>query len=164
MSLGEAVEVFTKLTIGDGLVSQVPAFLISLAAGLIVTRSSSETDLGRDVTGQLFRRPEVLGCRRVPGPDGLLGAAEAPLLTLAAAPGGGGLRAPGRPDPVEASVPEPPRVAPTTPRDASNRPRSRRRQARLRPRHPAHRHPSLPRSALTTCCGSIRWSWRSATG
>ena len=49
MSLGEAVNVFTKLTIGDGLVSQVPAFLISLAAGLIVTRSSSSTDLGRDV-------------------------------------------------------------------------------------------------------------------
>ena len=54
MSLGEATNVFTKLTIGDGLVSQVPAFLISLAAGLIVTRSSSSTDLGRDVIGQLF--------------------------------------------------------------------------------------------------------------
>src|SRR5262249_57802368 len=54
MSPSEAVSVFTKLTIGDGLVSQVPAFLISLAAGLIVTRSSSESDLGRDVTEQLF--------------------------------------------------------------------------------------------------------------
>ena len=61
MAPGEAVEVFTKLTIGDGLVTQVPAFLISLAAGLIVTRSSSDSDLGRDVTGQLFGRPEVLG-------------------------------------------------------------------------------------------------------
>jgi flagellar biosynthesis protein FlhA len=61
MSVGEAVSVFTKLTIGDGLVSQVPAFLISLAAGLIVTRSSSETDLGRDVTEQLFGRRAVLG-------------------------------------------------------------------------------------------------------
>ena len=60
MSLGEAVGVFTKLTIGDGLVSQVPAFLISLAAGLIVTRSSSDTDLGRDVVSQLFGRPSVL--------------------------------------------------------------------------------------------------------
>ena len=65
MSLGEAVNVFTKLTIGDGLVSQVPAFLISLAAGLIVTRSSSETDLGRDVIGQLFGRREVLGVAAV---------------------------------------------------------------------------------------------------
>ena len=60
MGLAEAVDVFTKLTIGDGLVSQVPAFLISLAAGLIVTRSSSDTDLGRDVTEQLTGRPEVL--------------------------------------------------------------------------------------------------------
>ncbi len=60
MGLAEAVNVFTKLTIGDGLVSQVPAFLISLAAGLIVTRSSSDTDLGHDVTEQLLGRPEVL--------------------------------------------------------------------------------------------------------
>ena len=61
MSVGEAVDVFTKLTIGDGLVSQVPAFLISLAAGLIVTRSSEPTDLGADVVGQLLGRPAVLG-------------------------------------------------------------------------------------------------------
>ena len=60
MSPGEAVDVFTKLTIGDGLVSQVPAFLISLATGLIITRSSAESDLGRDVAGQLLNRPEVL--------------------------------------------------------------------------------------------------------
>ena len=65
MSLGEAVNVFTKLTIGDGLVSQVPAFLISLAAGLIVTRSSSSTDLGRDVVGQLFWNRGVLGTAAV---------------------------------------------------------------------------------------------------
>jgi flagellar biosynthesis protein FlhA len=61
MSLGAAVNVFTRLTIGDGLVSQVPAFLISLAAGLIVTRSSSESDLGRDLTAQLFGHRGVLG-------------------------------------------------------------------------------------------------------
>ena len=45
MSLSEAGSLFTKLTIGDGLVSQVPAFLISLAAGLLVTRSSHEVNL-----------------------------------------------------------------------------------------------------------------------
>lgn len=61
MSPIDAVNVFTKLTIGDGLVSQVPAFLISLAAGLIVTRSSSSTDLNQDVVGQMFSRPGVLG-------------------------------------------------------------------------------------------------------
>jgi flagellar biosynthesis protein FlhA len=61
MSPSDAINVFTRLTIGDGLVSQVPAFLISLAAGLVVTRSSSSTDLNRDVIHQLFARPGVLG-------------------------------------------------------------------------------------------------------
>jgi flagellar biosynthesis protein FlhA len=60
MGLSEAVNVFTRLTIGDGLVSQVPAFLISLAAGLIVTRSSSSTDLNLDVIDQLSSQPGVL--------------------------------------------------------------------------------------------------------
>lgn len=60
MPISDAADVFTRLTIGDGLVSQVPAFLISLAAGLIVTRSSSESNLRRDVVGQTFRHPEVL--------------------------------------------------------------------------------------------------------
>ncbi len=60
MSLAEASEVFTKLTIGDGLVSQVPAFLISLAAGLLVTRSSTETNLPSQFIQQIFSRPEAL--------------------------------------------------------------------------------------------------------
>lgn len=60
MSIGDAADVFTRLTIGDGLVSQVPAFLISLAAGLIVTRSSSDSNLRRDVIHQTFRHPEAL--------------------------------------------------------------------------------------------------------
>src|SRR4051794_36993140 len=65
MAPGEAVDVFTKLTIGDGLVTQVPAFLISLAAGLIVTRSSEETDLGHDVIAQLLGRREGLAVAAV---------------------------------------------------------------------------------------------------
>ncbi len=86
LSVGEAVGIFTKLTIGDGLVSQVPAFLISLAAGLIVTRSSSPTDLGRDVTGQLFGRPEVLGTASVfLGLLAFTALPKVPLLTLSAA-------------------------------------------------------------------------------
>ena len=60
MSLGQAASLFTTLTIGDGLVSQVPAFLISLAAGLLVTRSSSESDLPREFLEQLFSRPRAL--------------------------------------------------------------------------------------------------------
>jgi flagellar biosynthesis protein FlhA len=60
MSLPEAAEVFTKLTIGDGLVSQVPAFLISLAAGLLVTRSTKQTNLPTEFLSQLFARPQAL--------------------------------------------------------------------------------------------------------
>jgi flagellar biosynthesis protein FlhA len=88
MSLGDAVNVFTKLTIGDGLVSQIPAFLISLAAGLIVTRSSSSTDLSADVTGQLFSKPAVLGTAAAfLGFMALTPLPKVPLLTLGGALG-----------------------------------------------------------------------------
>lgn len=60
-SFGASVEVFTKLTIGDGLVSQVPAFLIALAAGLIVTRSSSRANLNTELTSQLTGKAPALG-------------------------------------------------------------------------------------------------------
>jgi flagellar biosynthesis protein FlhA len=60
MSVTQAAELFTKLTIGDGLVSQVPAFLISLAAGLLVTRSNKRVNLPAEFMGQLFSRPQAL--------------------------------------------------------------------------------------------------------
>jgi flagellar biosynthesis protein FlhA len=60
MTFSQAGEIFTKLTIGDGLVSQVPAFLISLAAGLLVTRSNSDTNLPSEFIRQLFSRPQAL--------------------------------------------------------------------------------------------------------
>jgi len=60
LRLAEAGEVFTKLTIGDGLVAQTPALLISVAAGLLVTRSSQSVDLPREFLQQLFSRPQVL--------------------------------------------------------------------------------------------------------
>jgi len=60
MSLNNAASLFTRLTIGDGLVSQVPAFLISLAAGLLVTRSSHEVNLPAEFIKQLFSRPQAL--------------------------------------------------------------------------------------------------------
>src|SRR5579883_2471642 len=55
-----AAQTYTILTVGDGLVSQIPALLISTAAGIIVTRAASEADLGTAVTGQLFASPRVL--------------------------------------------------------------------------------------------------------
>jgi flagellar biosynthesis protein FlhA len=60
MGFAEAAEVFTRLTIGDGLVSQVPAFLVSLAAGLITTRSSQKSDLPMQFLAQVFHSPRAL--------------------------------------------------------------------------------------------------------
>lgn len=60
MSFQDALETFSVLTIGDGLVSQVPALLISTAAGLIVTRAASEGNLAYDLQVQLFRYPKLL--------------------------------------------------------------------------------------------------------
>jgi flagellar biosynthesis protein FlhA len=60
MTLAESAKVFTHLTIGDGLVSQVPAFLISLAAGLLVTRSTQKSNMPREFMQQIFSRPQAL--------------------------------------------------------------------------------------------------------
>ncbi len=54
MPLVEAMQKYTLLTVGDGLVSQIPALLISTATGLIVTRAASESNLGQDLIKQLF--------------------------------------------------------------------------------------------------------------
>jgi len=60
MPFQEALETFSILTIGDGLVSQIPALLISTAAGLIVTRAASDGNLAHDMTSQMFRYPKLL--------------------------------------------------------------------------------------------------------
>jgi flagellar biosynthesis protein FlhA len=60
LSWSQIVDVFSRLTIGDGLVNQVPALLISLAAGLLVTRSGQRTNLSHEMTSQLFYHPRVL--------------------------------------------------------------------------------------------------------
>jgi flagellar biosynthesis protein FlhA len=59
--LMDCLSLYTKLSIGDGLASQVPAFIVSLAAGLIVTRTSSKTNLGDEVLNQVFAKPKALG-------------------------------------------------------------------------------------------------------
>ncbi|QIK84291.1 flagellar biosynthesis protein FlhA [Sanguibacter sp. HDW7] len=53
MSAGEALETYSLLTIGDGLVTQIPALLLSVSTGLIVTRSASDSDLGTATGAQL---------------------------------------------------------------------------------------------------------------
>lgn len=60
LEFGESLEKFSILTIGDGLVAQIPALLISTAAGLIVTRAASEGNLSEDLTTQLFKYPKML--------------------------------------------------------------------------------------------------------
>ena len=59
LSFSAAAETFTLLTIGDGLVSQMPALLVSTAAGIVVTRAAGQ-DLGTQVGAQVFGRPRVL--------------------------------------------------------------------------------------------------------
>ncbi|HZK42816.1 MAG TPA: flagellar biosynthesis protein FlhA [Syntrophomonadaceae bacterium] len=61
MALSEAAQTYTLLTVGDGLVTQIPALLISTATGIIVTRSASKYSLGREVGTQLFNQPKALG-------------------------------------------------------------------------------------------------------
>ena len=60
MGLGEAALKFTNLTIGDGLVSQIPALFISIASGMVVTRAASDSNLGEDILSQLFAQPKLL--------------------------------------------------------------------------------------------------------
>ncbi len=61
MPLSEAARVFTLLTIGDGLVAQIPSLLLSTATAIMVTRVSTEQDMGDEIVGQLFADPKTLG-------------------------------------------------------------------------------------------------------
>jgi len=60
MSLSKAAKTYTILTVGDGLVSQIPALIVSTAAGIIVSRAASEANLGQDMAKQLFNYPRAV--------------------------------------------------------------------------------------------------------
>ncbi|WP_440898130.1 flagellar biosynthesis protein FlhA [Amphibacillus sp. Q70] len=60
MDFNEAISTYMNLTVGDGLVTQIPALLISTATGIIVTRAASEDNLSSDVTTQLLQFPKLL--------------------------------------------------------------------------------------------------------
>ena len=60
MPISQALQTYSLLTIGDGLVSQIPALLVSTAAGMVVTRAASEDNLGSDLTRQLLAKPKAL--------------------------------------------------------------------------------------------------------
>jgi flagellar biosynthesis protein FlhA len=65
LSAAESARTYTWLTIGDGLVAQVPALLLSVAAAIIVTRVSKSQDMGRQVIGQVFGQPRALAVAAV---------------------------------------------------------------------------------------------------
>ncbi len=85
LSLMQSLETFTMLSIGDGLASQVPAFIVSIGAGMLVTRSTGQTNMGEDVIRQLIAKPIALGLAA-----GFLGVLtltplpKLPLVTMAA--------------------------------------------------------------------------------
>jgi flagellar biosynthesis protein FlhA len=60
MSFGHAAQNYTLLTIGDGLVTQVPALIVSTAAGVIVTRAGAESSLGEEITAQILVQPKAI--------------------------------------------------------------------------------------------------------
>lgn len=60
LSFGDATTIYTLLTIGDGLVAQIPSLLLSIAAAIIVTRQNTEQDMGSVVLAQMFEDPKAL--------------------------------------------------------------------------------------------------------
>jgi len=63
--LSDAAHTYTLLTVGDGLVTQIPALIVSTASGMLVTRSTASSDLGKEVERQLFLQPEVIAAASV---------------------------------------------------------------------------------------------------
>ncbi|GMU20971.1 MAG: flagellar biosynthesis protein FlhA [Phycisphaerae bacterium] len=89
MPIMECLQVFTKLTIGDGLVAAIPAFILSVAAGMLVTRSNAKANFGEEILTQLTARPIALVLAAVfLGFLALTPLPKLPLLSLAAGCGG----------------------------------------------------------------------------
>ncbi len=85
MPLARAVDVYSRLTIGDGLVSAVPALLVSVATGLLLSRSSQTVDLSRELGRQFLARAHVLGVTAAfLALLSLTGMPPVPLLSIAA--------------------------------------------------------------------------------
>ena len=91
LSAGDAAKTYTLLTIGDGLVAQVPSLMLSIAAALIVTRVSKSQDMGKQLIGQIFGQPRALAVAgAVLGVMGLIpGMPNMAFLLLGASCGGG---------------------------------------------------------------------------
>jgi len=90
MPMVEAAKTYTILTVGEGLVAQIPALLISTAAGIVVTRTGSSNDMGKDIAAQVIVNPKALGTSSgILLVTGLIpGLPHLPLLAMAATLGG----------------------------------------------------------------------------
>src|SRR3569623_794301 len=91
LDFGAALKNYTLLAIGDGLVAQIPSLIISVAAGVVVSRVASEQDIGGQLIGQLFAKPQVLyiPAAIVGGLGVIPGLQHVAFLMLAAALAGG---------------------------------------------------------------------------
>ncbi|MCC6443393.1 MAG: flagellar biosynthesis protein FlhA [Armatimonadetes bacterium] len=85
----QALQNYTLLTIGEGLATQVPALLISVGTGLIVTRSASEVSMGQEVSTQIFSQPKAMAIAAgMLALFGLIGLPALPFLSMAGIVGG----------------------------------------------------------------------------
>lgn len=91
LTFSEAAHNYTLLTIGDGLVAQIPSLLLASAAGLLVTRSTKEQDMGEQIVDQLFKDPKTLAVTSgIIGSMGIIpGMPNVPFLILAIMGAGG---------------------------------------------------------------------------
>ncbi|PFG55658.1 flagellar biosynthesis protein FlhA [Vibrio sp. ES.051] len=91
LGFGEAIEIYTLLTIGDGLVAQIPSLLLSIAAAMMVTRQNTDEDMGEQLVFQLFDNPKALMITAaILGVMGIVpGMPHFAFLTLAVAAGTG---------------------------------------------------------------------------
>ena len=84
MTFADSAQVFTLLTVGDGLVSQIPALIISTAAGIVVTRQSGSAGLSADMTDQIILHPKAMyTCAGLSVAMALVGLPTIPFLILA---------------------------------------------------------------------------------
>ena len=116
LAFGQALEIYTLLAIGDGLVAQIPSLIISTAAGVVVSRVASEQDIGGQLVGQLLGKPQVMYVTAgIIGGMGIIpGMPHIAFLFLAGLLGGMGYVVAQRQRRVEAARSEPKREAATT--------------------------------------------------
>lgn len=121
MAFADALKNYTLLAIGDGLVAQVPSLVISIAAGVVVSRVANEQDVGGQLVGQLLAKPQVLGITAaIIGGFGIVpGMPHLPFLLLAVVLALGARQAQRRLErPKEADAPPPAPVATTDSEEA----------------------------------------------